>query len=164
MIFVTVGTHEQGMERLLIELDRLIDEKKIQDEVIAQIGYSSYKPKNFKYKELISYDEMDEMVKKASIVITHGGPGSIFHAIQYGKTPIVVPRNPDFNEHIDNHQILFAKRIELEKKIIAIYEISDLERAIKNYNNTFSMYENNNNKTNNFVEKFSELIEKMFED
>ena len=101
MIFITVGTHEQGMDRLFMEVDKLIDEEIITDEVFAQIGYTKYKPKNFNYKEMIGYDEMDDLIKKSSIVITHGGPGSIFHPLRYGKIPIVVPRNPQFDEHVD---------------------------------------------------------------
>ena len=108
MIFVTVGTHEQGLERLLVELDNLIENGSIKEEVFAQIGYSSYKPRNYQYKKMIGYSEMDSYVQKARIVITHGGPGSIFHPLQYGKIPIVVPRDPNFNEHVDNHQILFT--------------------------------------------------------
>ena len=162
MIFVTVGTHEQGMERLLIELDRLIGEKEIQDEVVAQIGYSLYKPKNYKYKEMISYDEMDEMVRKASIVITHGGPGSIFHAIQRGKVPIVVPRNPDFNEHVDDHQILFTKRLEENLKVIGVYDINDLKLNINNYDEISCKYDISNKEENRFVDKFSEIISKKF--
>lgn len=158
MIFVTVGTHEQGMERLLIELDRLIGEKEIQDEVVAQIGYSLYKPKNYKYKEMISYDEMDEMVRKASIVITHGGPGSIFHAIQSGKVPIVVPRNPDFNEHVDDHQILFTKRLEENLKVIGVYDINDLENTIKKYNELKEKCSISEKENNNFVKRFSDLL------
>lgn len=162
MIFVTVGTHEQGMERLLIELDRLIGEKEIKDEIVAQIGYSLYKPKNYKYKEMISYDEMDEMVKKASIVITHGGPGSIFHAIQRGKVPIVVPRNPDFNEHVDDHQILFTKRLERNLKVIGVYDINDLKLNINNYDEISCKYDISNKEENRFVDKFSEIISKKF--
>ncbi len=162
MIFVTVGTHEQGMERLLIELDRLIGEKEIQDEVVAQIGYSLYKPKNYKYKDMISYDEMDEMVRRASIVITHGGPGSIFHVIQNGKVPIVVPRNPNFNEHVDDHQILFTKRLEENLKIIGVYDINELKLNINNYYEISCKYNINNKEENKFVDKFSEIISKKF--
>lgn len=158
MIFVTVGTHEQGMESLLMELDRLIDEKEIQDEVIAQIGYSTYKPKNYKYKEMISYDEMDEMVKKASIVITHGGPGSIFHAIHNGKVPIVVPRNPKLNEHVDDHQILFTKRLDENNKVIGVYNINSLITKIKNYEQLSLNCKISKSNSSLFVEKFSELI------
>ncbi|MCI9435364.1 MAG: glycosyl transferase family 28 [Bacilli bacterium] len=158
MIFVTVGTHEQGMDRLLIELDRLIENNLINPEVIAQIGYSEYKPKNYQYSELISYEEMDELVKKADIVITHGGPGSIFHAIQYKKVPIVVPRNPMYNEHVDDHQILFAKRLENEKKIIAVYEISELLDIISNYDDIKKKRVYKSTQKKEFIKKFDELI------
>lgn len=161
MIFVTVGTHEQGMERLLIELDRLIGEKEIKDEIVAQIGYSLYKPKNYKYKEMISYDEMDEMVKKASIVITHGGPGSIFHSLKYGKTPIVVPRNPKHNEHVDNHQILFTKRLESEGKVIAVFDTEELEEKIKDYKMLAKRCNVNTSGNENFIKEFSKMIEKI---
>lgn len=133
MIFVTVGTHEQGMDRLFKELDRLIENNIILDEVVAQIGYSKYIPKNYKYEKMISYDDMDDYIKNADIIITHGGPGSIFHSLKYGKVPIVVPRNPKFNEHIDEHQMLFVKRIEREKRIIAVYSIEKLRDVIKEY-------------------------------
>ena len=93
MIFVTVGTHEQGMDRLFIEIDRLIEEGVIIEKVFAQIGYTNYEPKNFEYKKLIGYDEMDNLVRKSDIIITHGGPGSIFHPLQYDKIPIVGGRD-----------------------------------------------------------------------
>lgn len=162
MIFITVGTHEQGMERLLKEIDNLIENKIIEDKVIAQIGYSTYKPINYEYEELIGYDHMDKLVRNADIVITHGGPGSIFHPIQYKKIPVVVPRNPDFNEHVDNHQILFTKTLEENKKIIAVYDIKDLGKTIKNYYELAKLCDGNGQGNNDFVKKFSELIDKKF--
>lgn len=158
MIFINVGTHEQGMDRLFIELDRLIENGSIKEEVFAQIGYSSYLPKHYKYKDMIGYDEMDEWVRNANIVITHGGPGSIFHPLQYGKIPIVVPRNPEFNEHVDDHQILFTKRLESDKKILAIYDIERLNDVLENYDvyTDKCILSNNNLKT--FIEKFDTEI------
>lgn len=158
MIFVTVGTHEQGMDRLLIELDRLIENNLINQEVIAQIGYSKYRPKNYQYSELISYEEMDELVEKADIVITHGGPGSIFHTIHYKKVPIVVPRNPIYNEHVDDHQILFANRLENEKKIISVYEISSLRDIINHYSEFEKKCVYDFTQKKEFIKKFDELI------
>ena len=158
MIFITVGTHEQGMERLLKEVDKLISNREITDEVFAQIGYSTYVPKNYKYKDLIGYDEMDKLVKKSSIIITHGGPGSIFHAIQHRKIPIVVPRNPEFNEHVDNHQILFTERLERQNKVIGVYDINHLEDAISNYNENIIKCNLEDSENKMFVKKFSELL------
>ena len=45
MIFVTVGTHEQQFNRLIKEVDRLVEEGIIKEEVFIQIGYSDYDPK-----------------------------------------------------------------------------------------------------------------------
>lgn len=161
MIFVTVGTHEQGMDRLFIELDRLVEEGIITEKVYAQVGYTKYKPRNFEYKEMIGYDEMDSFMKKSNVIITHGGPGSIFHAIRYGKTPIVVPRNPKFNEHVDEHQILFTKRLEYNFKVIGVYNINELKNVINNYEKLKITYYNEEHITNNFIEKFEEIINNL---
>lgn len=161
MIFITVGTHEQGMDRLFIEIDKLIDEKIITDEVFAQIGYTKYKPKNFNYKEMIGYDEMDNLIKNSSIIITHGGPGSIFHPLRYGKIPIVVPRNPQFYEHVDNHQILFTKRLEESEKIIAIYNIKDLKDCINNYEYLSRNCNIESEKKQEFIKNFESIVIKL---
>jgi len=158
LIFVTVGTHEQGMDRLFIEIDRLIEEGVIIEKVFAQIGYTNYEPKNFEYKKLIGYDEMDNLVRKSDIIITHGGPGSIFHPLQYDKIPIVVPRNPKYNEHVDNHQILFTKRLEQEKKILAVYEVSDIKEFLVNYNIIYQKCKINTSNSGKFIKVFEELL------
>lgn len=162
MIFVTVGTHEQGMDRLLIEIDKLIENKKITEKVFAQIGYCTYTPKNYKYKKMIGYDEMDSYIKKSRIIITHGGPGSIFHPIQYSKIPIVVPRNPRFNEHVDDHQILFAKRLESQNKIIAVYDICDLGNILNNYEKLASEINIKHTEKENFILRFDKRIKEKF--
>jgi len=162
LIFITVGTHEQGMDRLFVEIDRLIECGIIREDVFAQIGYTEYKPRNFKYMKMIGYTEMDRLVKESEIIITHGGPGSIFHPLQYEKIPIVVPRNDEFNEHVDNHQILFAKRLEESKKIIAVYDIENLEKCIKNYKELSENCKVENNSAVKFINKFNLLINKLF--
>ena len=44
MIFVTVGTHEQGFDRLIKEIDRLKEQNVIEEDVIIQKGYTEYEP------------------------------------------------------------------------------------------------------------------------
>ena len=77
MIFITLGSQKFQFNRLLIEIDRLVEEKKINEEVFAQIGYSDYKPKNYKYKEFLDRDEFAEIMSRCNKVITHGGTGAI---------------------------------------------------------------------------------------
>ena len=74
MIFVTVGTHEQSFNRLIEYIDELRKNQIIKEEVIIQIGFSTYEPKYCKWNRLYSYKQMNQYVKDARIVITHGGP------------------------------------------------------------------------------------------
>lgn len=162
LIFITVGTHEQGMDRLFKQIDDLIESNQIKDEVFAQIGYTNYIPKNFKYQKMIGFDEMDEWIRKSDIIITHGGPGSIFHPLQYGKIPIVIPRNPDFKEHVDNHQILFAKRLEENKKILAVYEIEKIIDIIENYDSKIKKCLISKQNVEVFIKKLDDILYKKF--
>ena len=72
MIFVTVGSRNYPFDRLFIELDKLYDKGIIKDSMFAQIGTSTYKPKNFEYKDFISQEEFLEKVKDAIIKIQNG--------------------------------------------------------------------------------------------
>ena len=42
MIFVTVGTHDQGFKRLVKKMDEIAGQ--IDEEVVMQIGSTDYKP------------------------------------------------------------------------------------------------------------------------
>ena len=132
MIFVTVGTHEQPFNRLLEEIDKLIEEGIIKEEVFAQIGYSTYTPKHYKYSKFLDYDAMQDYFKNADIVITHGGPSSFMEAIKFGKNPIVVPREEKFKEHINNHQVLFCNQLKLRCNLIVVDDIQNLKDEIFN--------------------------------
>jgi UDP-N-acetylglucosamine transferase subunit ALG13 len=166
MIFVTVGTHEQSFDRLIKEIDRLKGEQVIKSSVFIQSGYSHYEIENCEYKKMIDYSEMVEKTKEAEIIITHGGPGSIMLPLSYNKIPIVVPRQHQFDEHVDNHQVLFTKRLEQEKKILAVYEIDRLEELITNYEERIKKIINNqDSKGNNlprFINRLNTITEELF--
>ena len=131
MIFVTVGTDTHQFNRLLREVDNLIKTKKINEKVIIQIGYSTYKPKYCKYFKFASFKEILELNKKARIIISHAGAGNIITALENNKPLILVPRMKIFNEHTDSHQLQIAKELEKEGKVISVYDIKNLWIAIK---------------------------------
>lgn len=96
MIFVSTGS--EGFTELVKEIDALAP--KLNERVIVNIGYSNYKPKNC---EWVGYTgEFESYVKRASLVITHGGAGSIFTCLKLGARLIAIP-NP---KHIDNQDEL----------------------------------------------------------
>ena len=134
MIFVTVGTHEQPFNRLLQKIDEVKEKGIINEEVIMQTGFSTYEPKYCTWSSLLPYSQMVQNVKEARIVITHGGPASFIMPLQIGKTPIVVPRQKKFDEHVNNHQVDFSKAVaERMGTIITVVDINDLENTIVNY-------------------------------
>ena len=111
MIFVTVGTHEQPFNRLVQKIDELKRDGVITEDVVIQTGFSTYEPKYCKWQKLFPFQDMGKYVEQARIVITHGGPSSFIMPLQIGKIPIVVPRQSKFNEHVNDHQVLFARAV-----------------------------------------------------
>lgn len=138
MIFVTVGTEKFPFDRLLKAIDKGIENRQINEEVFAQIGNSKYDPQFFKYKNFLSFDEMIRAIQKSSIVIPHAGIGSVFLSLNLGKVPIIFPRFVHLGEHLDNHQVEFAKEMEKEGKVLAAYDEKDLIYKIKNYSDLIS--------------------------
>lgn len=165
MIFVTVGTHEQPFNRLVKCVDDLKKDGTITEEVIIQTGYSTYEPRYCKWKKLFPYQEMLQLVEKARIVITHGGPSSFIMPLQIGKTPIVVPRRHDFNEHVNDHQVSFSKAVaERMGTIIVVDEMDKLGATIANYDEIIGGMESGLKSNNGlFNEELEKIVNKMFE-
>lgn len=165
MIFVTVGTHEQPFNRLVECVDKLKKNGDIQEEVIIQTGYSTYEPQNCKWQKLFPYQEMVRLVEEARIVITHGGPSSFIMPLQVGKTPIVVPRRHEFNEHVNDHQVSFSKAVaERMGMIIVVEDMNQLGKTIADYDEIIGGMESGL-KSNNIVfnEKLEKIVDTMFE-
>ena len=134
MVFVTVGTHEQPFDRLIKCIDRLAEEKVVNDEFIIQTGFSRYIPKFCKYRDFFSYGDMMKLFDGARIVITHGGPSSFMEGLERNKIPIVVPRRKKFGEHINDHQADFVRNFSLKyKNIISAESDEEIKASILHY-------------------------------
>ena len=131
MIFVTVGTQKFQFNRLFKEIDRLISSKDIEEEVVAQIGYTTYKTTNIKSFELLSEEILEEYIERASLVITHSGTSSIMKCLKRDKKVLVVPRMAQFKEHVDDHQLELAKVYEEKNIVEVVYDINDLKEKMK---------------------------------
>ena len=162
MIFVTVGTHEQPFNRLVAFMDKWAE---VHDEkVTIQTGFSTYNPINCVWDKFYPYKKMLALVQEARIVITHGGPSSFILPLQVGKTPIVVPRKYENNEHVNNHQIYFAKTVEKRLENIKVVEnVEELSNVIDNYDEIVS-YKIKGLQSNNlsFCNQLNDIVNKMF--
>ena len=83
MVFVSVGTQKQDFKRIfeLVEnCDTLQNE-----EIVAQTGNTKFESKKMKMLPSIDSKNYSEYIKKADLVICHGGVGTILSALKYKK-------------------------------------------------------------------------------
>ena len=164
MIFVTVGTHEQPFDRLVAYIDQLKENGTLTEEVIIQTGFSTYEPKHCRWQKLFPYKEMVQMVEQARIVITHGGPSSFIMPLQIGKIPVVVPRQKQYDEHVNDHQLIFAKALaERQGNLIVVEDIAELKDILVRYPEIVESIptdmKSNNGK---FNEALGEIVAELF--
>lgn len=145
MIFVTAGMHYHPFDRLVKKVDELIGAGVLNDEVIMQIGYSKYEPINCQFHTSIPFEDFEKLLDESEIIISHGGAGCIADGLERNKPVVVVPRLRKFGEHSNDHQLGLTDQLAREGRIIAVYDINELESAIekaRHFNPSASKSEN----------------------
>ena len=155
MILVMLGTQNNSFHRLLEEIDNLIEKGIITDEVVVQAGHTKYDSKNMKIFGLISQEKLEELIKKADLVITHGGVGSIITSLKKGKKVIALPRLHKYQEHVNDHQKEIVETFNEKGYIIGVQDVKKLQEAIERSKNFVpKKYQSNNKKMLNIIENF----------
>lgn len=150
MIFITLGSQKFQFNRLL----KAVDELNLKEEIFAQIGYSDYIPKNFKYKRFIDRNEFSSYINKSDVIITHGGTGAIMGALKKGKKVIAVPRLSEYGEHVDDHQLQIIEEFK-ELNLLYSCEDMDIEKALNIVKiKDFKKYKSNTETIINSIENF----------
>lgn len=78
----------------------------------------------------LDYAELQAAMARATLVVCHGGPATIMEARRHGHLPIVVPRDPAYGEHVDNHQQLFARRLGAAGLVVLCESETELASAL----------------------------------
>ncbi len=126
MIFVTVGTHQQPFERLIRGLAALPA-----DELVVQHGSAPPPPGVRHAVRFMPFPEVLEHLRRADVVITHAGVGSILCATNAGHVPIVVPRLKRHGEHVDDHQVELIGELGRLGKVSVVWEVDELPGAVR---------------------------------
>lgn len=130
LVFVTVGTDHHPFGRLVEWVDVwLAGGGDRRARCFVQRG-TAPAPRLAESKEYLSREELDGMLAEATVVVTHGGPGTIAEARRAGTTPIVVPRLRSLGEHVDDHQARFARRIAGTGQAIVAQSAGEFARAL----------------------------------
>ncbi|WP_235973548.1 glycosyltransferase [Peribacillus faecalis] len=158
MIFVTVGTHEQPFDRLLGAINHYAAEKQLaKEQIVVQKGFSKLDLENVTSEAMYSASQMNSFYNEAEVIISHGGPGSMFPAWLLGKQVIAVPRQNRYKEHVDDHQVEFCKFVEKSGKVICVDDISDLPLAIETVMANSTKIDHQS-KTSAFVQRFEKEL------
>ncbi len=132
-VFVTVGTDHHPFDRLIDAIDGWMTRRGGEEVAVFVQHGTSRPPRVAKGAGYVSHEEMDRRMREASAVVCHGGPGTIFDCLHAGRKPIVVPRRHASGEHVDDHQVRFArymsglgfvKLVESEAELGALLEAS----------------------------------------
>ncbi len=155
MILVLLGTQDKSFERLLKQVEKLKKENIIKEEIIVQAGYTKYESNCMNVFDFVSNDELNNFIKAASLIITHGGVGSILDGLRKKKTMIVAPRLKEYKEHTNNHQLQIIKRFADMEYILPLTNFNKLEKTLdKAKSFKPKKYKGNNDKILNLIEDF----------
>ena len=131
MILVTLGTQDKEFKRLLQAIDKEIINGNIKEKVVVQAGHTKYSSDRMEIIDFVSTDEFEELMSKASLVITHGGAGSILSAIKKGKKVIAAARLKKFKEHTNDHQKQIIEEFSKQGYILELRDFNKLGKMIE---------------------------------
>ncbi|UAB78229.1 glucuronosyltransferase [Erythrobacter sp. SCSIO 43205] len=127
MILVTVGM-QLGFDRLIEAMDRLAPS--LGQEVIAQVGRGEYTPQNMEARISIAPAEFEQLVARCQLIVAHAGIGTVLTAQRFDKPIVLVPRQFEYSEHRNDHQIATARHLEGRPGVLIAMEEGELEAKI----------------------------------
>lgn len=131
MILVVLGTQDKPFRRLIEDVEKEIELGHIKEEVIVQAGQTTYESKRMKVLSLIPAPEFEKLIEDASLIITHGGAGTILSAIKKGKKIIACARLSKYKEHHNDHQKQIIHEFYKKGYILELNDFDKLGKLIK---------------------------------
>lgn len=121
---VTLGAHRLYGFRRLVE--RLAEIMPPDVEVLWQTGSTDVAGLPIDARPFVAAAELDAAIRDADLVVSHAGIGSTLSAMEAGRSPVIVPRDPRHGEHVDDHQVQVAREL-AELDIAIVRDPSELE-------------------------------------
>lgn len=132
-IFVTVGFESFPFDRLVRAVETGVERGQIEGDVFIQRGDSRFPGGRCPSSRFLKFDEVTSRIRWADIVVSHAGVGAAFLCLKTGKVPILFPRRARFGEHVDDHQVLFARKMAAQGRALVADDEEDLLYKIRHY-------------------------------
>jgi UDP-N-acetylglucosamine transferase subunit ALG13 len=103
LLFATVGA-TLPFDRLIETVAQAKERGALPERVLAQVGIGGIRPDGLECVETLSFEDIQETLREADLVVCHGGTGSLITALREGCRVIAMPRLFERGEHYDDHQ------------------------------------------------------------
>jgi UDP-N-acetylglucosamine transferase subunit ALG13 len=128
VILLTVGT-QLSFDRFV----RVVDEwahKNPRVEILAQIADGAYIPKHMQCVDYLKGEKYDAAFKRASVVLSHAGMGTVINSLIASKPVVVYPRKASLGEHRNEHQLATCSKIRNLKGCYVAYKPDELFQTL----------------------------------
>ncbi|MST32009.1 glycosyl transferase family 28 [Acidimicrobiaceae bacterium USS-CC1] len=126
-VVVTVGSLAGFGFRRLVE--RLMDILPPDADVTWQIGATDVAGLGItRARATLPAHELQAELCRADVVVAHAGVGTALSALVAGRTPLLVPREQAYGEHVDDHQSQIASELQARGLAVA-RRVSDLDAS-----------------------------------
>jgi UDP-N-acetylglucosamine--N-acetylmuramyl-(pentapeptide) pyrophosphoryl-undecaprenol N-acetylglucosamine transferase len=129
LMFATVGA--------VLPFDRLVNlvaeanaHGAISDRILIQTGVGGVRPAGLEVVETLPFEEVKALLRDASIVVCHGGTGSLITALREGCHVIAVPRLTKLGEVYDDHQLEITEAFEKRGLVQVANTAEELAAAV----------------------------------
>lgn len=128
MIFVTIGTQEP-FDRLVRAIDEIASE--LEEDIIVQAPLKDYQPLNFKTFKFMDPGVFESNFKKADLIVSHAGMGTILLALELGKPLLIMPRQLKYQDSRNEHQMATAKILQSYNYVHVAKNEDELQRILR---------------------------------
>jgi len=156
MILVSLGTQDREFKRLLEAIEKQIILGNIKEKVIVQAGVTNFQSEYMEIFDLIPSQEFLKLLQECSLLICHGGVGTIIDGLKYQKKIIAAARLSKYQEHQNDHQRQIIREFTKKKLILELDDFDNLDQKLQEVKNFVpGKYESN---TQNFSKQLDQYI------
>lgn len=116
-ILVSLGTERFPFERAV---RAVMGAAQSATSVVWQTGNTTVEHAGAPLRQWLTPAQLHSELDRASVVVVHGGVGAILDAFGAGHVPVVIPRSPEWGEHVDDHQLTMCRSLAERGMIVMV--------------------------------------------
>lgn len=130
LLVATVGSDHHPFDRLVDWLDTWLESARHPDLRYVCQHATARVPRTGEATRFVDHDALLGLMREASVVVSHGGPGTLLESLRAGRVPVAVPRLARLGEAVDDHQRAFCELLSERHEVVLVESEDALARAL----------------------------------